>query len=407
MVNLLKVIRYLVFLAFIISNAIVASVAVWNLSIVEASKFFSATVTSVDIYLIVLAALGLLIIFPIIFSEILGKKVFFSRVWFELLWVGLFGLMILIGASLITSLSSRELCVPSIISNFVSSAAQVSPCPSAQVLGVFTWTPAIFLLSYFTLLFLLTLVKAREDGTVWQSDVLDISWQKTFGVIKRASMVPTLPEFRCKGPVIYAPKPRYIIPPLLDCRSARNSAYDSLPPVLPSKYEVMERPAPVSYGPSVVYQPQQQYSFYNPSVQKEMGPSRPPPAQMGQSRRQHSSPPPLGDWPRLDATSRPRSKRHNRPAPLDIPSVASPPPPRPPPRPLASASTRRTVVERSQTSIPHRTSPSRTRPPGSGHSRSTEAGSSGSHRPPPLDLSTISSHRSRSHRSRRVTNNNR
>jgi hypothetical protein len=109
MLHFLKVIRYLVFgeplsrgprmvltfsfllplrcvvaAVFIISNAIVTSVAVWNLSIVEGGMRFceslvgfshkgttdhcsapiAATATATASYLIVIAAMGLLLIFP-------------------------------------------------------------------------------------------------------------------------------------------------------------------------------------------------------------------------------------------------------------------------------------------------------------------------------------------------------
>jgi len=170
MLNLLKLVRYLVFVVFVISNAIVTSVAVWNLSIVEGSMRFSSTATAAASYLIAVAALGLVLIFPIVFVEIAGKRTFLAVVWFELAWVGVFGLMTLIGASLITSLSSRELCVPSAIvkSQLVTSAVIVSPCSSAQVLGVFTWMPATFLLAYMTLLAILAFVRSKEDPTIWK-----------------------------------------------------------------------------------------------------------------------------------------------------------------------------------------------------------------------------------------------
>jgi len=115
--------------------------------------------------------------------EITGKRTFLGVVWFELAWAGFIGLMTLselastivlpstlimalspVGASLITSLSSRELClspptgearimfcgspgtqfVSPVTDRVVSRPILVSPCSSAQVLGVFTWMPATF-----------------------------------------------------------------------------------------------------------------------------------------------------------------------------------------------------------------------------------------------------------------------
>lgn len=396
MFNLLKVIRYLVFVVFAISNAIVASVAVWNLSIVDGSVRFSSTATVAAGYLIVVATMGLLLVFPVIFVEISGKKTFLGMVWFELAWVAIFGLMTLIGASLITSLSSRELCVPPSIvqSPFVTSALLVSPCSSAQVLSVFTWMSAFFLLAYMSLLAILAFVQSKEDPAIWKCLVRNLPVDKILGEVKRNSMV-ILPQIR-RTPIIHAPRPRYIIPPLLDCRSARNSAYESQLPDRPAKSAPV-REMTMSYQSSVTQAPYTSTAFYNPSVQKAMGsgggsrlPQPPPAVQLGKSRQ--TSPPPLGDWPRLDATSRPRKKRYPRTAPEGQrpptlePSVAS------------QQSSRRAP----QTSVDRaRTSPTRTRPPGSGRSGSGDSGSgspSSSRRPPPLDLSKISAHRTRSER---------
>lgn len=95
MLNFLKIIRYLVFFVLIISNTIVTSVAVWNLTLVEGSMRFSATATAAASYLIGVASVGLLLIFPIIFLEITGKRTFLGVVWFELTWAGLIGIMTL------------------------------------------------------------------------------------------------------------------------------------------------------------------------------------------------------------------------------------------------------------------------------------------------------------------------
>jgi len=399
MLNLLKIIRYLVFVVVIISNAIVTSVAVWNLSLVEGSMRFSADATVTASYLIAIATMGLLLIFPIVFVEIAGKRAFLGMVWFELVWVGLFGLMTLIGASLITSLGSRELCVPTSIAG---SQLVVSPCSSAQVLGVFTWMPASFLLAYMSLLSILAFVRSKEDPIIWKCLVRDMPVDKILGGVNRNSIVVALHQIR-KSPVIHAPKPRYIIPPLLDCRSARNSAYDFQPPVMPAKSApVREMRMSSSQLPSVAQGPS---VFYNASVQKAMAsrdrsraPPPPPPVQL---RREQTSPPPLGDWPRLDATSRPRTKRYQPAAPrAQGPPVRElPTTPRRPSQRSAPSSAPLFIGP-----VSPRTSPTRTRPPGSGRlgsagSMDSGSGSPSQHRPPPLDLSKISTHRTRSQRS--------
>jgi len=405
MFNLLRLIRYLVFVVFIISNAIVTAVAVWNLSIVQGNMLFSSTAAATASYLIAIAAMGLLLIFPIIFVEIAGKKIFLAMVWFELVWVGISGLMTLIGAALITNLSSRELCVPTATvsaeeSLLATSAIQGSPCSSGQVLGVFTWMPAAFLLAYVSFLTIVAFVWSKEDPTVWKSLVRDLPLDKILGHVKRNSATVTLPHIK-KSPVIHAPRPRYIIPPLLDCRSARNSAYDD--PLPARSAPVREMKLTSTHLPSISQGPHTSTAtaFYNPSVQKAMvsggsrAPPRPPPVQLGNSRREQTSPPPLGDWPRLNATSQPRTKRYRAvPQARAHPAGETPDAHRHPSRQTAPAS-----APSGRTAVLPRTLPTRPKPPGSG-SLDSGSGSASSHRPPPLDLSQISAHRTRSQRSR-------
>lgn len=317
----------------------------------------------------------------------------------------------------------------------VTSAILVSPCSSGQVLGVFTWMPAAFcafyrrsissyslldlfaiVLAYMSFLAIVAFVWSKEDPAVWKSLVRDLPLDKILGHVKRNSVVVTLPQIR-KSPVIHAPRPRYIIPPLLDCRSARNSAYDGQSSAMPAKSApVREMKMASTHLPSVSQGPYTSTAtaFYNPSVQKAMvsaggsrgpAPPRPPPpppaAQLSSRRREQTSPPPLGDWPRLDATSQPRTKRY-RAAPSQGRTHAV----------LGGTSDARRQSSRHAASGPNdgsgttgvspRTSPTRTRPPpGSGSSLdSNRSGFGSSHRPPPLDLSQISAHRTRSQRSR-------
>jgi len=274
-----------------------------------------------------------------------------------------------------------------------------------------------------TLLLILVFVQSKDDPKVWKSFVRDLPVDKILGGVRRNSInvrnsiMASLPHIR-KSPVIYAPRPRHIIPPLLDCRSSRNSAYDFQPPLLPKSVPVRENSR---YQPSIG-----PTAFYNPSVQKVIEsrdgsrmPSLPRPVQSGRGRQEQTSPPPLGDWPRLDATSRPRTKRY-RSNPQGQESSSGPRrtgPPLTTPVPFVSRhqesstvhrdSSRRTAaplttpvpfVERP--SVPPRPSRPRTKPPGSGQSGSMHSRSSSHHRPPPLDLSRISTHLSRSERSR-------
>jgi len=89
MLNPLTLLRYLVFVVFVVSNAIIASAAAWNLSIVE-DIAGDVSATAISIFLIVLGALGLIVIFTVIFIDLCEKDIFISRIWFEISWVILF-----------------------------------------------------------------------------------------------------------------------------------------------------------------------------------------------------------------------------------------------------------------------------------------------------------------------------
>jgi len=284
-----------------------------------------------------------------------------------------------------------------------------------------------------TLLLILVFVQSKDDPRIWKSSVRDLPVDKILGGVRRNSInvrnsiMASLPYIR-KSPVIYAPRPRHIIPPLLDCRSSRNSAYEFQPPLLPKSVPVRENSR---YQASI-----RPTAFYNSSVQRVIEskdgsrmPSLPRPVQSGQGRREQTSPPPLGDWPRLDATSRPRTKRYRSNPQAQGPltqesstgrgesSRRTPPSTTPVPfvdrhwthesstvqqdssrRIATSLTTPVPFVERP--SVPPRPSRPRTKPPGSGQSGSMHSRSSSQHRPPPLDLSRISTHLTRSERSR-------
>ncbi|KAF9532280.1 hypothetical protein CPB83DRAFT_847575 [Crepidotus variabilis] len=351
MIDILKYIRCFVFLVFVISNAVTTSVAVWNLSIIEGNVLYAAA-GRIDTYLIILGSLGLLLIFPIIFLEIYGKITILGKVWFELLWVGLFGVMELVGASFTTSQSTSSMCAE----RQIDSEDQTSPCTSTQVLIAFTWIPALLLLGYGTLLLILAFVKSNEDRSVWTSGVGTYPWIRGVHNLKSAPTSPQRPMFRSKTPVIYAPRPRRAGAPVLAYRSGIDSEYDvesfrpSPPPgPLSTNMNIMsvERPMPpipattadstfqikpFKHQPVQMSQPVFSTPFYHSSVQRvieerpglsSVVPQAPPAVQLGQVRRLPPSPPPLGDWPRLDATSRPRTKKTLPPLTIPAPAPTS------------------------------------------------------------------------------------
>jgi len=321
MLNPLKTLRYLVFVMFLISNAIIASVAVWNLSL-------NVVAREISTYLIVLGAVGLVFIFTVIFSDLFGKDLLISRVWFELLWVILFFVMELAGA---TTLTARKGQVCNLNSSVMS-------CVPTQVLQAFTWICAICLLAYFILLLVSATLKYKDDATIWNCSVRKIIWQQT----KTTAFLPPLPRFHTQVPVIAAPGPQRIVtipeavlsyrsglslsyeiehyqPPAPDATDLGPSADAPLSPLLLQPLSM-----PVSPPRILQQQPQQSSSaaftpFYPSYLQTAINPALSP-----QVRRPPQalspSPPPLGDWPRHDVTSLPaRGKRKQTlPAPYSF-----------------------------------------------------------------------------------------
>jgi len=338
MLNPLTLLRYLVFVVFVASNAIIASAAAWNLSLVE-DIAVDVTETAISIYLIVLGALGLIVIFTVIFVDLYEKEVFIGRVWFELSWVILFFIMELGGAAAITAQSNGQVC---------GSNSSVSLCASIQVLQGFTWICAILLFGYFILLFVLAILKYKDDTSIWSWSVRKLIWQHSRKIVP--PLLPTLPSFhtdRTQVPVIAAPRPRRIVtmpdaalshrsgltldyqiehyqPPAsgaTDLGPSTDRPLSPLPLTLPTSptpvspmRNLPQKPFPAAFAP-----------FYPSYVQATMNPS------LSRTSTSHSSldrnlshashsPPPLGDWPRRDATSLPaRGKRkQNPPAPYSF-----------------------------------------------------------------------------------------
>lgn len=278
------------------------------------------------------------------------------------------------------------------------------------------------MLAYTTLLSILTFVQRKEDPTIWHCCVREIHWQKFMQTVKSTPNTPTLPAFRSKTPVIYAPKPKRLIPPLLSSCSARNSAaFDIEPtqiedpvvvqwPLAPARAMTQKSPIGDPFFPTPPSQPSAM-SFYNSSVQKELrtesGPRRPappPPLDLSLPSRTTASPPLLGDWPRLDATTRPRIKRYPRyvpPAPdMPEPLFSNPTRPRIQPSPHTSRPhTTPVPVDVLITTRPLQILPRQGRSPGRDHSASPLASVPRNppvdRRPPPLDLSNITVHRAR------------
>lgn len=399
----------------------------------------------IDGYLIFLGASGLLLIFPILFFELYGKDVFLGRVWFELLWVGFFSIMDLVGAAVTTAHSGSQTCSSGALASLTS--IQESPCPSSQVLQAFAWISTILLLGYLTLLFILTMVIQREDSSIWHHSVRKFPLMKG-QALKSVPASPSLPTFHRQS--IAAPRPRRIAAirqAILSYRSGLSLEYEvepyRTPDLAPTGVAQMSQAWPIlpsAYVPPlpVHVQAQQQSSFaspfYHTSVQTaiEPQPQFPPPVQTSQPRRLPPSPPPLGDWPRLDATSRPRNVKRKtlteplpraevEPAPRPQSRSGAVPRPQPrlpvhypqPPRSQALSQSRRQplppITTSNPTTVPYTLdaealsaalTPLASSQPIPRRSSSRPSGprkpsySSNDGRPAPLDLSSISTYRS-------------
>lgn len=248
-------------------------------------------------------------------------------------------------------------------------------------------------LGYFILLFVAAIVKHRDDHTIWHCTLRKFPWMNSSHA--RKSIQASLPRFRTQVPIIAAPRPRRVaaIPEaIFSYRSGLSLAYeiehyqppalatadlgltaDRLTSVLPSISPVAATVSPTR----IRLQPQETPQKSAPAVSTSLYPSHvqtainssiqcPSPAHLSQARRPPPapSPPPLGDWPRRDATSQPvRVKRK-------------------PVTPVPYSFTMPTAVQQRQ---PLATPTTRSRPSGP-RRRSTSVEN---HGPPNLDLSNF------------------
>ncbi|KAJ6630686.1 hypothetical protein B0H10DRAFT_843073 [Mycena sp. CBHHK59/15] len=309
--NFLVTLRYLVFAIFIVCNAILASVAVWNSSL--GSSFHRDS--RVDTYLTVVGGLGLALAFSIIFIELARKNAFTSRVWFEIAWVSLFFMLDLGGASVLTVVGPNDMCEQHNSNGRGSnSSPQPGSCASTQVLLAFTWLCTFILFLYFVLLIILAVVN-RDNVSVphiWECTIHNCPPLTVPRRLASSPTTPALPRFtRNKMFEVHAPVPQRptAVPPAL--YSLRSAGLDSQYRI--EHFQPPEPPAP-SALPPVGYRRASVRSVGNPSsalvsplypqyiaAAPSSPPVRPP--------LRVPSPPPLGDWPRADAPLRIKRKR--------------------------------------------------------------------------------------------------
>ncbi|KAJ7710017.1 hypothetical protein B0H17DRAFT_1030284 [Mycena rosella] len=359
--NFLATLRYLVFAVTIVCNAILASVAVWNSSLGSPLGRDSR----IDIYLVVVGALGLALAFIIIFAELVRRNAFTSRVWFEILWSTLFFLLDLVGASILAAVGPDDLCSE----QKNSKPLPPGSCPSTRVLMAFTWLSTFILLIYLVLLVFLTVINRNNQSVprIWECTVHN--FPPLTSQNSNANILPRFTKDRMAEVASPVPqRPNTVPSALYSLRSAGLGSQYQIEHFKPPAH-APGPPAPSSpvaspadhlhRSPSTAGNVQAAVALY-PQFLSSAYVSRPsssayvpsPPAPTPQTS---PSPPPLGDWPRTNPPLRIKRKL--------------------PPTAEGHAAG----------------GPSLSRPMGP----RTRTGGSSISRPPPLDLSSMSTHRDR------------
>jgi len=365
MTNILLFSRYLVFGFLVICNAILCSVAVWNLSLAQSV----GRNLQVDAFLTFLGAFALLFIFVILLVEILQRNAVTGRLWFEVLWVGLFWIMELSGAAAVSAIAPDLLCGAQFV------LGNNDTCTSTHVLLAFSWLSSLILLGYLVCLVSVAIVRQKQDPQIWHSSVVEFCRFDTRHGLGSTPTSPNLPRFH-KTPEMVAPQPRRPFPTAVySYRSGMGPEYqiEHFRPPSPAA----ERPAPLipTAAPtqysrqSTRLAPNQPLvpapSLYPRHLHSSLTPQQP-------SRPTPASPPPLGNWPRANAVDQPlHGKRKAPPTTFRFPARDESDP------------------DSGTGSAPSSSSSHRSRPPGA----RTTSGSNENRRPPPLNLSKISAFR--------------
>ncbi|KAH7923517.1 hypothetical protein BV22DRAFT_577822 [Leucogyrophana mollusca] len=383
--------RYVAFGFFVICNAIVCSVAVWNYSLAQSA----GQALQVDVYLIFVGAVFLVFIFPVIFADLICTNPFTGRVWFECAWLVLFWALELAGAAAVTAITSNMFCDSGALNVTVDS------CTSTRVLLAFSWICTVIMLLYLLLLILTAASCQRENPAVWQADIGELNRATARQCLPSAPNSPVLPRFKKRPPPeIFAPQPRRpseTVKAMYTHRAGLSSDYEiehfnppfpaaeqldydvpsSVPEAKPALSLTLPAPAlihtqpqrsPLSRSPDAG--PRTSVSFFYPnqvqsSIPFQLAPPSPP------------SPPPLGEWPKQNALKEPtRVKR-------------KPPPPSAFEFPSKRVTLPASELPPASTSYDPLLHPRKRRP--SGPRMRTPSNDDGQ-RPPPLDLSRVHSY---------------
>lgn len=188
-------------------------------------------------------------------------------------------------------------------------------------------------LSYLLLLFVLSLVHSKYDPRIWQRHSRKSPWSSQ-QTLSSAPASPSRPHFPKKSPSIVAPKPRRAVPPVIYAyRSGLGSEYEIehyRPPTPVTRPEPVLGVAPPLTRIEGNFQAANNtypslYPQYMHSTFTTLRPS-----QHEQHIRDPPSPPPLGDWPRLNVVMEPVRYKKKNPGlvlnPMDADDISTPGP---------------------------------------------------------------------------------
>jgi len=162
-----QVARYASMGLLVLFNSIICSVAGWNFGLLSDRGLY----VPVDVFLIFVGGLALVTILPVLTVDIIRTGAITSRVWFELVWVGIFWVLELSGASALTAITPTLLCDPTAIASHFTST-----CMSTRALLAFTWLSTILLSAHLSILLISALAHNGTHPHVWTTGVSDFPW---------------------------------------------------------------------------------------------------------------------------------------------------------------------------------------------------------------------------------------
>jgi len=355
MKNFLVPFRYFVFVAFIVSNSITCSTAVWNLSLSQAA----GQTLSVDGFVVFVGAAALAFIFPVILIELAFENPVSAYIGFECSWVAVFCVLEFCAAVALSAIGPGVMCKAGVI------ALVRDSCTSTRVVLAFSWICTILLFGYLLVLSLSAYSHKNENPKIWSCNVRRFDWggARTYvgGDGPKALSLPRFVEKTRPGSLV-GPKPRYPVPNALYLQPNIEQEIEPRP-----QASIARQPAPVPAAAAPVRNTRDATaaSLYPKHMQSVMTSQPSFVAKPMKEVPRSSSPPPLGDWPRPSIISQPRSKRQNPSRGYTVPPANITEPSTESTRPLATHRPSRSTSSNERRKIP-----------------------------PPLDLSKISNTRS-------------